>query len=74
MLVITRSPGQSLVIGDDIEIIVSEVNKDKVKISINAPRDIKIMRKELLEISKENEDAAKTVANDVLNDLVKSVK
>lgn len=73
MLVITRSQGQSVLIGDDIEIIISEVGTEKVKISIDAPRDVKIVRKELLEIKKENESASKTVTSDVLNDLCKHI-
>lgn len=74
MLVITRSQGQSVMIGDDIEIIISEVGTEKVKISIDAPKNIKIVRKELLEISKENEDAAKFVSGDILTDLIHHAK
>lgn len=73
MLVITRSQGQSVLIGDDIEIIISEIGTEKVKISIDAPRNVKIVRKELLEIEKENESASKTVTNDVLNDLCRHI-
>jgi len=48
MLVLTRKKDEAVVIGDDIEIIVSEISEDKVKIAIKAPRDVKIFRKELL--------------------------
>lgn len=74
MLVITRSQGQSVMIGDDIEIIISEVGTEKVKISIDAPKKVKIVRKELLEISKENENASKVVSGDVLNSLINHAK
>ena len=74
MLVITRSQGQSVLIGDDIEVIISEVGTEKVKISINAPRDIKIVRKELLEVGLENESASKVVSNALLDDLRRQMK
>lgn len=49
MLVIKRKVSESILIGDDIEIIISEISQDKVKIAINAPKDVKITRKELAE-------------------------
>jgi carbon storage regulator len=73
MLVITRSQGQSVLIGDDIEIIISEIGTEKIKLSIDAPRNIKIVRKELLEVEKENESASKAVSNDMLSDLRKHI-
>ena len=48
MLVLTRKKDEAVVIGDDIEIIVSEISEDKVKIAIKAPKSVKIFRKELL--------------------------
>ena len=48
MLVLTRKKDEAVVIGDDIEIIVSEISEDKVKIAIKAPKNVKIFRKELL--------------------------
>jgi carbon storage regulator len=49
MLIITRKKGESLMIGDDIEILVSKRDDGNVKIRIKAPRDIQILRKELSE-------------------------
>ncbi len=48
MLVLTRKKDEAVVIGDDIEIIISEISEDKVKIAIKAPKSVKIFRKELL--------------------------
>ncbi len=64
MLVITRRATESIVIGKDIEIIVSEVSGDKVKICIDAPKDIPIMRKELLETKNLNVEASRLADND----------
>jgi len=49
MLVIKRKETESILIGDDIEIIISEISLGKVKVCINAPKEIKISRKELVE-------------------------
>ena len=47
MLVVSRKSGESILIGDGIKITVSEVSKDKVKLGIEAPSDVKIIREEL---------------------------
>jgi len=58
MLIITRKKGESLMIGDDIEIIISKIDDGSVKIGIKAPRDIQILRKELYEeVEQENKEA-----------------
>lgn len=57
MLVINRKSNESIIIGDNIEIIVSSVDGDRVKLCINAPKDVPIMRKELLEAKKVNVQA-----------------
>ena len=54
MLVLTRKPSESLIIGDDIEVTVLSVMGDKVRIGIQAPREIPVYRKEIyLEIAQE---------------------
>lgn len=58
MLIITRKKGESLMIGDNIEITVSKLDDGSVKLGINAPKDVTILRKELYEaIKKENKEA-----------------
>ena len=47
MLVLSRKEGERLVIGDDITIVVSKVNGNRVSIGIEAPRDVRIVRDEL---------------------------
>ena len=44
-LVISRRTNERIMIGDDIEILISEISKDKVDIAINAPKNISIKRK-----------------------------
>ncbi|MEA5009364.1 carbon storage regulator CsrA [Clostridium tyrobutyricum] len=58
MLVISRKKGESLLIGDDIEVTVSKIEDGTVKLSISAPKSVKILRKELYkEVEKENKNA-----------------
>jgi carbon storage regulator len=55
MLVLTRKPGQSIMIGDGVEVQVLSVAGEKVRLGINAPRDVAIFRHEVYErIEQEN--------------------
>ena len=59
MLVITRKPDQSLVIGGEIEVIVLGITKDGVRLGIKAPRTVQVHRREVFEaIAEENRAAA----------------
>jgi len=49
MLILTRRTGESVRIGDDIEITVMAVNGTQVRIGIKAPRDIAVDREEIAE-------------------------
>ena len=49
MLVLTRKPGQSIMIGDGVEIQVLAVAGEKVRLGITAPRDVSIFRNEVYE-------------------------
>ena len=57
MLVLSRQCDQTIVIGDNIEITVVAIRGDKVRIGIDAPREITVHRKEVYEaIQRERED------------------
>jgi carbon storage regulator len=59
MLVIGRKKGESLLIGDNIEITVVKIEDGSVKIAISAPKNVTILRKELYkEVEEENKKAA----------------
>jgi carbon storage regulator len=47
MLVLTRRPGQSIMIGDRVEVQVLSVAGEKVRLGITAPRDVSIFRNEV---------------------------
>lgn len=57
MLILTRKIGQSLIIGDDVEIKIVSIDGDNIKIGISAPKNVTVMRKELLEVKDENKKA-----------------
>ena len=69
MLVLSRKQHESIKIGDDIEISVVEVEGDKVRLGIKAPKEVEVHRKEVYDkIMEENKQAAK-VTKDVLSKL-----
>ena len=61
MLVLTRKPDQSIMVGSDIEITVLEVRGEQVRLGIRAPRTVTVHRKEVFEqIRLENQNASTT--------------
>jgi carbon storage regulator len=58
MLVLTRRLNETIRIGDDIEITVTSLSEHRVKIGISAPRDIQVIRGEVLERDQRDSDAA----------------
>jgi carbon storage regulator len=49
MLILTRRPGESIQVGDDIEISVLEIRGNQVRLGINAPTDVLVLRSELID-------------------------
>lgn len=63
MLVLTRKNGETIKIGDDIEITIISAKNDQVKIGIKAPKNVEVFRKELYDqIQSENEEASKDIS------------
>ena len=59
MLVLTRKRNQSIVVNDNIEVTIIDIQGDQVRVGINAPKDVKVFRKEVyLEMMEENQRAA----------------
>ncbi|MFW5742159.1 MAG: carbon storage regulator CsrA [Spirochaetota bacterium] len=63
MLILARRVNESIVIGDDIRVTVIDIKGDQIKLGIEAPRDVKVYRREVYEaIQEENREAAKSAA------------
>jgi carbon storage regulator len=58
MLVLTRKPNQSIMIGDDVEVFVLSSSGGNIRIGIHAPRHVPVFRKELYLEIREQEGAA----------------
>lgn len=68
MLVLTRKIGERINIGDDIVISVLEINRGSVRIGIEAPKQISILRNEVYEkIRQENLNSSHGISADVAN-------
>ena len=64
MLVLSRKKGETIRIGDDIEITIVATANDQVKIGIQAPKNVEILRQEVFEeIQAENKAATASVDN-----------
>ncbi|MGL4452595.1 MAG: carbon storage regulator CsrA [Sarcina sp.] len=69
MLVLTRKKNEGIIIGDDIEITVVKLDDGSVKLAINAPKNVSIIRKELIEDIKSENKEAMSLNLDILKDL-----
>lgn len=59
MLVLTRRPGESVMVGDDVVVTVLEVRGDVIRLGIAAPRSITVHREEVYrEVRRANQEAA----------------
>jgi carbon storage regulator len=58
MLVLSRQRDESIMIGDDVEIIIVDVRGDKVRLGITAPKDIPVHRREIYDAIKREKGLA----------------
>lgn len=73
MLILTRKIGESIMIGDDIEISVTEVRGKKIRLGIKAPAFVPVNRKEIYELI-QRENLASTRAPGKLGKLIPKIK
>lgn len=73
MLSLARRPGQKIRIGEDIVVVVREVRGRQVKLGIDAPSHVRVLREEIFEeLSRSNRDAATTLVPEALAALQKA--
>lgn len=58
-MVLSRKIGERVLIGDNITLVVTDISKDKVRIGIEAPKDVKIFRDELFKAGAEGQGVPK---------------
>lgn len=63
MLIITRRPGEKIVLGDDITVTVMEVSGQTVRLGIDAPKALPIYREEIWQAVKQENQAAATAGD-----------
>ncbi len=74
MLSLTRKIGESVIIGDNIEVVVSSVKGDQIKLGFIAPKEVEIYRKEIFEqIQCENLKATKNSTPQSLEEVTKKI-
>lgn len=69
MLVLQRKKNQSLVINGNVTVSILEIGSDWIKLAIEAPKDVKILRAELMEAAEANQEAAKELNTESVNAL-----
>ena len=71
MLILQRRKGQSLSINNNITLTVVDTGADWVKLAIDAPKEVPILRSELKEAAAENKKASATAPLKVLDEILK---
>ena len=72
MLALTRKKGESIIIGDDVEVVVLSIQGEQIKLGIVAPKSVSVHRKEIYEqIQSENKEASSNINVDALKGLKK---
>lgn len=61
MLVIRRRPGETVLIGEDVEVEILEATPSHVKLGIRAPRSVTVLRKEVHLTCEQNREAAREI-------------
>ena len=65
MLVMSRRQGETILIGDEIEIVIARIGRSRVKVGIRAPRETPVIAREVKLIRDENLRAAGATACDL---------
>ena len=66
MLIITRKPGEKIMLGDDVVVHVMEIVGNSVRIGIQAPRSLPVYREEIWNVVREENQAAAEASPDAL--------
>ena len=70
MLVMSRRLGETILIGDDIEIVIAHIGRSRVKVGIRAPREMPVWAREVKLVRDENRAAATSSSPAALSGLI----
>jgi carbon storage regulator len=71
MLIIRRREGESILLGEEVEVEILECGQGQVKLGIRAPREIVVLRKEIRAAEEENRAAAEGMVEEALTGLIR---
>jgi carbon storage regulator len=74
MLVLTRTIGGKILVGDDIELVVIDIKGDSVRLGIDAPRHVRIQREEVARLVESGNRASADTSEDELAQAVRSLR
>lgn len=68
MLILTRKHNESIMVGDNVEIVVLEIKGDQIKLGVQAPKNVKVYRGEVYkDIQEENKEAANITKEHIID-------
>ena len=70
MLVMSRREGETILIGDEIEIVIAHIGRSRVKVGIRAPRQMPVIAREIKLVCEENLAAAAGTSPEALSGLI----
>jgi carbon storage regulator len=74
MLVMSRREGDTILIGDAIEIVISHIGRSRVKVAIRAPREVPVIAGEVKLVRDQNLAAAAPLSTPLLSGLLERLK
>jgi carbon storage regulator len=74
MLMMSRREGETILIGDEIEIVIAHIGRSRVKVGIRAPRETLVIARELKLVRDENLEAARAGAELGVNSILEKIQ
>jgi carbon storage regulator len=74
MLMMSRRRGESILIGDEIEIVIAHIGRSRVKVGIRAPRELTVTAQEVKLVGDENRAAAQAASPEVLRTILAQLR
>ena len=73
MLILNRKAGESIILNEEIEVTILEIADGKIKLGIEAPKNVTILRKEVYEAVKAENEASVNISADIMK-VLKDIK